>query len=148
MMDMVRWNPAKEMLGLRSQMDRMLSDFFGPSRRGDNGTSLWDWSPTVDVYDQDDRIVIKAELPGMEKKDISVDLNDRVLTLKGERSADNEVKEDKFYRRERFYGKFERSFTLPAAVEADKINADYKDGILKIEVPKPESQKPKQISVN
>jgi HSP20 family protein len=91
--------------------------------------------------------VITAEIPGVDKKDISVDVKDRVLTLRGERSSDNEVKEDRFYRRERTFGKFERSFTLPAAVDPDNIKAEYRDGVLKIEVPKPEGHKPRQINV-
>ena len=148
MMDLMKWNPARDMFGMRAQMNRMLDDFFAPAKRTDDGDSLWDWNPAVDIMDNDKSIVIKAEIPGVDKKDISVDVKDRVLTLRGERSADNEVKEDKFYRRERFYGKFERSFTLPAAVDPEHINATYTDGVLKIEVPKPEGHKPKQISVN
>jgi HSP20 family protein len=84
----------------------------------------------------------------MEKKDISIDLKDRVLTLKGERSVDNEVKEDRYYRRERSFGRFERAFTIPSGLNPDKIKANYKDGVLKIEVPKPEEEKPKQITIH
>lgn len=148
MMDLVRWNPTKDMFSLRNHMNRLFDDFFVPAKREDAGGSIWDWNPVVDVIDNDDSLVIKAEIPGVDKKDIAVDVKDRVLTLRGERSLDNEVKEEKFYRRERAYGKFERSFTLPAAVDPDKIQADYKDGVLKIEVPKPEGQKPKQIAVH
>ena len=107
-----------------------------------------DWLPVVDIYDNDDTIVIKAELPGVDKKDVEVDVNGRILTLKGERATDNEVKTDDYYRRERSFGKFERSFTLPADVDPDKIKADFKDGILKLNIPKPETHKPKQISFN
>jgi HSP20 family protein len=102
----------------------------------------------VDIYDDGDKFVIKAELPGMDKKDISIDLKDRVLTLKGERSHDNEVKEDRYYRKERAYGKFERTFTLPVGLNHNDIKADYKDGLLKIDIPKPEEEKPKQITVH
>ena len=147
-MDLIRWNPARDLFSLQGQMNRMLDDFFVPSKRVDNGASLWNWNPAVDIYDNDEHIIIKAELPGIDKKDISVDVKDRVLTLKGERNSDKEVKEDKFYRRERFYGKFERAFTLPAAVDPDSIKADYTDGVLKIEVPKPNGYKPKQIAVH
>jgi HSP20 family protein len=148
MMDLIRWRPARDIFSMRDQMNRMFDDFFAPAKSGANGDSLWDWNPAVDVMDGENSIVITAEVPGVDKKDISVDVKDRVLTLKGERSSDNEVKEEKFYRRERMYGKFERSFTLPAAVDPDQINATYSDGVLKIEVPKPEHSKPKQISVN
>ena len=147
-MDLIRWRPARDIFSMRDQMDRMLDNFFAPAKNGVNGDTLWSWNPAVDVMEGENSIVITAEVPGVDKKDISVDVKDRVLTLKGERSSDNEVKKDKFHRRERVYGKFERSFTLPAAVDPDRINATYNDGVLKIEVPKPEGSKPKQISVN
>ena len=106
------------------------------------------WNPTVDIYDNDEHIVIKAELPGIDKKDIVIDVKDGLLVLKGERSFDNEVKEEKYYCRERMFGKFERVFRLPADVDPEKISANYKDGILKIDIPKPEEQQPKQITVH
>jgi HSP20 family protein len=126
----------------------VFDDFFLPNTTTEDGSLTWGWNPVVDIYDNEDNIVIKAELPGVSKKDIEIDIKDRILTLKGERFADNEVKEDTYYRRERTYGRFERSFTLPANVDPDKIKADYSDGVLKIEVPKPENQKPKQITVH
>ena len=136
------------MRNMFSLRNRLFDDFFFPRTMEDGGMLSWDWNPAVDIYDNEDSIVIKAELPGVDKKDIAVDVNDRVLTLKGERSANNEVKEDHYCRRESTYGKFERSFTLPADVDPDKIKADYKDGILKIELPKLEDKKPKQITVH
>jgi HSP20 family protein len=147
MMDLVRWKPEREMFNWRSPMSRFFDDFFGPAQRGEDGQSLWNWNPAVDVMENEENIVIAAEIPGVDKKDISVDVKDRVLTIRGERSSENKVKEDRFYRRERMFGKFERSFTLPVAVDTDSIKAEYKDGVLKIEVPKPEGHKPRQISV-
>ena len=147
-MELIRWNPMREMLNFRHQMNHWFDDDFNPIVRDDAKLSLWDWNPVVDVYDNDDNIVIKAELPGIDKKDINIDVKDGVLTLKGERSYDNEVKKDKYYRRERSFGKFVRTFQLPADVDPEKIIADYKDGILKIDIPKPEEQKPKQIAVH
>jgi HSP20 family protein len=126
----------------------MFDNAFTPTLKEDEASSMWNFKPAVDVYDNDKDIVIKAELPGMDKKDMVVQVNGRFLTLKGERSSENEVKEDKYHRRERSYGKFERVFTLPAEVDPDKITADYKDGVLKIHIPKPEEQKPKQITVH
>jgi HSP20 family protein len=148
MMDLIRWNPARDIFGLRGQMGRVFDDFFTPTRSGHKDDSIWSWNPAVDVYDEDDLWVVTAEIPGVDKKDITVDVKDRVLTIRGERASENEVKEDKFYRRERFYGKFERSFNLPPEVDPDKIQANYKDGVLKIEVPKSEAQKPTQIAVH
>ena len=147
-MQLVKWNPMNDMFSFHRPLSRMFDDFFLPRTTTEDGSLTWGWNPVVDIYDNEDSIVLKAELPGVSKKDIEIDIKDRVLTLKGERSADNEVKEDNYYRRERTYGRFERSFTLPANVNPDKIKADYNDGVLKIEVPKPEDQKPKQITVH
>jgi HSP20 family protein len=147
-MQLIRWNPIREMCNFRHRMNHMFDNAFYPTVKEDEGLSMWNSKPAVDVYDNDKNIVIKAELPGMVKKDIIVQVNGRVLTLKGERSAENEVKEDKYHRRERSYGKFERIFTLPAEVDPDKITADYKNGVLKVDIPKFEEQKPKQITVH
>lgn len=147
-MELIRWNPMKDMFSLRHQMNHLFDDVLRPVVRGDSRLSKWNRYPTVDIYDNNENIVIKAELPGIDKKDIVIDVKDGVLTLKGERSFDNEVKEEKYYCRERTFGKFERVFRLPADVDPEKINADYKDGILKINIPKPEEQQPKQITVH
>jgi len=147
-MELIRWNPMKDMFSLRHQMNHLFDDVLRPVVRGDSRLSMWNQYPTVDIYDNDQNIVIKAELPGIDKKDIVIDVKDGVLTLKGERSFDNEVKEEKYYCRERTFGKFERVFRLPADVDPEKISADYKDGILKINIPKPEEQQPKQITVH
>lgn len=148
MMDLMRWNPRKDMFSLRNQMNRLFDDFFAPAKGETDGGSLWSWNPAVDIVDNGDNLMVTAEIPGVDKKDISVDVRDRVLTLRGERSAENEDKNEKYHRRERFYGKFERSFTLPGEVDPDKIKAEYKDGVLKVEIPKPEGYKPKQITVH
>jgi HSP20 family protein len=149
MMSLVRFSPKKEMLKFHEDFDRMFNGFFVPSTRRwmkmDGDTA---WNPVVDILDKEDAFLIKAELPGIDKKDLSVDVKDRVLTLKGERTSKDEVKEESYYRRERFYGKFERSFTLPVDVDSEKIKADYKDGVLNIVIPKPEEKKPKQITVH
>jgi HSP20 family protein len=147
-MELIRWNPMREMFNFRHQINHFFDDAFGSIDRDDAKLSLWDWHPVVDVYDNDENIVIKAEIPGIEKKDISIDVKDGLLTLKGERSHDNEVKNNKYYRRERSFGRFERTFQLPVDVDPEKISADCKDGILKIDIPKPEEQKPKQITVH
>jgi HSP20 family protein len=129
-------------------MNSLFDDFFDPASKRDRNQSNRGWHPAVDVFENETNFVIKAELPGIEKKDIIVDVKDRVLTLKGERTSENEVKEDTFYRRERTYGKFQRAFTLPAHVKVNDIKADYKDGVLRIDIPKPETQQPKQITVH
>jgi HSP20 family protein len=101
----------------------------------------------VDVYENDHSLVVKAELPGMEKDQIAVDVQGRILTIKGERTSDKEVDEEHYYQRERIQGRFERAFALPVEPDPEAIKAEYKDGILKIEVPKPAEQRSKKISV-
>ena len=148
MMNLVRWNPWREMSTLQHRFNSFFNDPFFRSGGEDDEPHMGSWLPAVDMFDDDDKIVIKAELPGMDKKDISVDIENRVLTLSGERNYDNEVKEENYYRRERAYGRFKRAFNLPAEVDSDQIKADFKDGVLKVEIPKPEEQKPKQITVH
>ena len=147
-MNLVRWNPLREMAALDQGLDRCFEDSFFAPRRLNGETNLSTWNPAVDIYEESDRFVIKAELPGLDRKDIEVDLNDRVLTLKGERSYENEVKEDGDYRKERAFGKFQRAFALPANLNADEIKAEFKDGLLTINIPKPEEEKPKQITIH
>jgi len=136
------------MAALHQGLDRWFDDSFFAPRRLNGETDLSTWNPAVDIYEESDRFVIKAELPGLDRKDIEVDLNDRILTLKGERSYENEVKEDGYYRKERAFGKFHRAFALPANLNADEIKADFKDGLLTINIPKPEEEKPKQITIH
>lgn len=147
-MNLVRWNPWGEMEVLEGRFNRFFNEAFFPAARLDDDSNHFNWNPRVDIYDNDNAIVIKAELPGVDKKDIEVDLKDHVLTLKGERSYENEVKEENYYRKERAFGKFHRAFSLPADLDPDKIKADFKDGVLKIDIPKPEEKKPKKISVH
>jgi len=148
MMNLVRWNPIGEMTAMQNRINRWFNEPYWPASRMDDDTGMGMWNPAVDLYEKDDHFVIKAELPGVNKKDIAIDLKDRVLTLSGERSHENEVKEENYYRRERSYGKFQRAFTLPADVDSDKINAEFNDGILQIEIPKPEGQKPRKVTIH
>ena len=115
-----------------------------------NGNSLGSaaWAPAVDVYDHKDSLVIKADLPGLTQKDIDVSVEDDILRIKGQKKQEQEVKEDNYYRLERAYGSFERSFSLPVSVDAAKIKAAYKDGVLQLTLPKKEQPKPKQIKVD
>ena len=147
-MELMKWNPTTDLFNLNSRFNTLWNDFFAPTRGVGTAERRWNWNPAVDVYENDDAIVVKAELPGVDKDQIAVDVDGRTLTLKGERTGENEVKEDNYYRRERVYGRFERSFALPAEVDADAIKAEFKDGVLKIEIPKPEGTKPKQITVH
>jgi HSP20 family protein len=115
--------------------------------RGWNVPMSTAWNPSVDIFENENEVVFKAELPGMNAKDIEVKLENNVLTLKGERQFEKETKEENYHRVEREYGTFSRSFALPTAVNGDKVIAEYKDGILKIVLPKKEEIKPKPIRI-
>ncbi len=140
-MTLVRWNPWRDFGSLARTFDRSFD-------RSEDFSGIW--SPPVDIFDNDGEIVLKAELPGLKKEDIDINVEDNLLTLRGERKREKEVsdKNDKgVFRSERVYGSFSRSFTLPTSVAADKINASYKDGVLTISLPKAEEAKPRQIAI-
>ena len=147
-MNLIKRNPLNELFSLQNRINRMFDEFYYPLNMSDSDLGSWKWSPKADIYEKDDGIVIKAELPGVDKNDVEIDLNDRILKIKGERKSDSEIKDENYYRKETSFGKFERAFTLPVDVNSDQIKAEYKDGLLKIEIPKPEGQKPKQISIH
>ena len=142
-MAIVRWEPARELAGMEiERLNRMFTDFY------DEAFSRA-WVPPVDIYETDaHEVVLKAELPDMKREDINVTFENGVLTLRGERKFEQEVKKDNYQRIERRHGAFSRSFTLPNTVDAGKISAAYKDGVLTIRLPQREEAKPKQIAVN
>jgi HSP20 family protein len=141
-MALVRWDPTRELASMEiDRLHNMFSNFYG------EGVSR-SWVPPVDIYETaQHEVVIKAELPEMKREDINVTFENNVLTLKGERRITDDVANDRFQRLERFYGNFSRSFTLPSTVDAGKISANYKDGVLTVRLPQREESKPKQISV-
>jgi len=146
-MAIVRWEPFRDLSTLQERMNRLLDDSL--RHRGDEDWALGgSWAPAVDIYEQEGNIVLKAELPGLDAKDVDIRVENNVLTLRGERKFDNDVKRDHYHRVERAYGSFTRSFTLPAIVETDKIKAEYKDGILRVVLPKKEEARPKQIPIS
>ena len=139
------WNPFQE-------MEELLDRYARSSRRSlakHEGSEMLsgDWAPTVDIEENRDNFTIKAELPGVKKEDVSVSLEDSVLTIRGQKKYEKEEKDKKHHLVECSYGSFVRSFTLPANIKSDKIDANYKDGILSLTVPKAEESKPKQIEV-
>jgi len=145
-MAIVRWDPFRDLMTIRERMNRIFDEFFRGQEVGEAFPAT-SWTPAVDIYETPNEVVLKAELPGVNQKDIQLEIKDNTLTLKGERAKDEEVKEDSYYRRERFYGTFYRSFTLPSNIQQDKIQARYKDGILEVIMPKAEAAKPRQIKV-
>ena len=145
-MTLVKFNPWTPARRFNTLMDDFFGDgFFDQNVKGP-GTGLW--NPAVDIYEKDGTIVINADLPGVKKEDITIDLEGNVLTLKAKKNEDKEIKKEQFYKRERVSGSFQRAFTLPDHVNPETVNAEFKDGVLKIQVAKPEDQKAKQITVN
>ncbi len=150
-MELSRWNsefPAfRGLLSLQHDMNRIVDEFFRGDLLADGSLFQRDWSPAVDITENAERYTLNAELPGMSKEDVQVTLENNVLTIRGQKKANTEQKEGDVHRIERRYGSFERSFTLPATVDVNRIDAQYKDGVLTLTLPKAEEAKPRAIDV-
>jgi len=143
-----RWNPMKEL----EEMEKRLSTIFGKTPSAMSGEkkeaiTVAEWSPLVDITEDEKEYVVKAEIPEMKKEDIKLNVHDDLLTITGERKYEKEEKGKKYHRVERAYGSFMRSFTLPEDAESSKVSAEYKDGLLKVHIPKSEKAKPKTTEV-
>ena len=150
-MAIVRWEPFRDLVGLQDRMNRLFDESFrglGRSGSEDDWALGGTWAPAVDIYHHDGSIVLKAEVPGMDPKDVDIRVENNVLTLRGERKLDSDVKKENYHRVERAYGTFTRSFTLPSVVDTEKIKAEYRDGVLRVSLPTKEEAKPKQISIS
>jgi len=145
-MAVVRWEPFRELAALQSEMSRWMNQVPGTGTPG-NGNATSTWLPAVDVWETDGELVLSFDIPGVEEDRISVELEDNVLTVSGERERAQRTEGDRFYRYERRFGQYARSVTLPQGVDEEKIEADYKAGVLEVRVPKPEEQKPKRIRI-
>jgi HSP20 family protein len=146
-MALVRFEPLRNAVTLQDRLNRMFDDVFSKMDTGVNEASAGAWKPAVDIFETEKAIVIETDLPGMTKDNVDVEVDDNVLSIKGERTAAGEGTEDNYYRRERVAGTFSRSFTLPMDVNVENISARFKDGVLILEIPKPEEKKPKKINV-
>ena len=147
-MTIVSWDPFREVATLQDRINRLFDDAF--PRKADPGDdpNLAGWRPAVDIFETDNGVVLEVELPGVSKADVSVEVKDNILTIRGERRVQKDVATDNYYRRERAYGTFRRAFNLHYVVHPEKIRATFNDGVLRIDVPKPEEEKPKQVTVN
>ena len=143
---MTSWPSFGQLTDLREEIDRLFGAPLAELAR--TSQLLSGWTPAMDVFEDKDNLYVRAELPGMRKEDIDVSLHDGSLSISGERRSEEKYKEAEVYRAERFVGRFQRTVTLPTQVAADKVKAQYKDGILTITLPKAEEAKPKQINVN
>jgi HSP20 family protein len=142
----VAWPGFGRLSSLRDELDRLFESPWTELAR--TSQLLSGWTPALDVHEDKDNFIVQAELPGMKREEIDVSLHDGALSISGERKTEKKYEEAEVYRTERFFGKFQRTVTLPAPVAADRVKAQYKDGILTITLPKTEAAKPKQIDVN
>lgn len=145
-MTLVKWDPFKEMLRMEERMNRLFGDNFLRPTLGEREVT-GEWLPAVDIYEDAEGVVIKAELPEMDMKDIDVKIEDNTLRIRGERKLEREDKKDNYHRIERYYGSFSRSFALPSAVDQEKVKAAYDRGVLRITLPKKEEIKPRKIKI-
>ncbi len=139
------WAPFQDLLTIQDRINNLFEDTLG--LKDDQSLATTTWRPLVDIFEDDQAITIKAELPEMDEKDIQIDLDNNMLTIKGERKLEKEEKKESYHRVERFYGSFQRSFELPATVDREKISASYDKGVLKVTMPKKEESKPKKVQI-
>ena len=145
-MAIVRWEPLRDLMTAQREFDRLFREAFSPATGGGE-VSTRTWAPPVDIYEDGENLVLKAELPGINPDDVEVRVEDNTLYLKGERKFEKEVKEENYHRVERAYGNFARTFSLPNTIDSDKVAANYKDGVLTLTMPKREEAKPKSIKI-
>jgi HSP20 family protein len=148
-MTLVRWDPFREFTQMQDRLNRVFTDAYGRSGSDEGFLTSGAWVPPVDIYQNGDtELVLKAELPDMVRGDIDVTVDNGTLTIKGEKKFAGEPKEEQFHRIERRYGAFSRSFSLPQTVDATKVSAEYKNGVLTVRLPVREEAKPRSIKVD
>jgi HSP20 family protein len=143
-MALVRWNPARQLDTFQSDIDRVFDAFFGAPMA--NGTTRR-WVPAMDLVETDDHLVLRADLPGLDKEDVEIEVKDGVLTISGERRTEHEDSADGYHRVERAYGRFSRSLSLPQGIDADQVQADFDKGVLEVRIPKPAERKPHRVQI-
>jgi HSP20 family protein len=146
-MTLIRWEPTRELSSLQSDVNRLFNTFFDTPAAG-NAASMRRWIPAMDLVETEDHFILRADLPGLVEEDVSIELEDTVLTVSGERKVEHEEGQEGYYRVERATGAFSRSLTLPEGVDADAIEASFANGVLEIRVPKPEARKPRKVSIS
>ncbi len=153
-MSLIRWNPNRELgwfpsdvLNMQREINKMFDTFFRGSEQEESALLPSIWSPATDIAEHDNEYVVKVELPGVSKDEVKITMEENVLTIRGEKKQEKESKNSSFHRVERSYGAFQRCFTLPTNVRAEKIDASFNNGMLSIVLPKSEESKPKQIEV-
>ena len=146
-MAIVRWEPFRDLLATQYRFNRLFDETFS-NFFGEQGLGAGTWTPPVDVYETAEKLVLQVELPGVDPKDLEVRVEENTLYLKGQRKLENDVKQENYRRNERAYGSFARSFPLPSSIDPDKVQAECKNGVLTLTMPKREEAKPKTIKIN
>ncbi|HEX3317914.1 MAG TPA: Hsp20/alpha crystallin family protein [Solirubrobacteraceae bacterium] len=150
-MALIRWEPAREINSLQSEMNRLFNTFLdtpagAAGAAGGNGGRRW--IPAMDLVETPEHFVLRADLPGLTEGDVDIELEDNVLTVSGERKVEHESREEGYYRVERASGSFRRSLTLPEGVDAEAIEASFDKGVLEVRIPKPEERKPRKVAIS
>src|SRR5919109_992942 len=148
-MTIVRWEPLRELSSLQSEMNRLFNTVFDqPAGSGGNGGTLRRWMPAMDLVETADHFVLRADLPGMSEEDVNLEVEDRVLTVSGERKAEHTESKEGYQRVERAFGSFSRSLTLPEGIDAEAVSASFDKGVLEVRIPKPEERKPRRVAIS
>jgi HSP20 family protein len=147
-MALVRWEPVRELTSLQNEMNRLFTTFFDtPTTTGNGESATRRWIPAMDLVETEDHFVLKADLPGLSEGDVSLEVEDNVLTVSGERKAEHEDKREGYVRVERAYGSFRRSLTLPEGIDPEGVSASFDKGVLEVRIPKPEARKPRRVAI-
>ena len=146
-MALVRWEPLREMATLQNEMNRLFGTFFDTPTTAVGSNGVRRWMPAMDLVETDEHFVLRADLPGLAEGDVTLEVEDRTLTVSGERKAEHEDKGEGYYRLERASGAFARTLTLPEGVDAEAITATFDKGVLEVRIPKPEERKPKRVAI-
>jgi HSP20 family protein len=145
-MALIRWEPARELQSIQQEMNRLFGTFLDPHSGVEVGGRRW--VPATDLVEEGDHYVLRADVPGVSEDDVTVELEDNVLTISGERKSEHEQSKNGYYRIERASGRFARSLTLPEGVDADSIKARFENGVLEVTIPKPAERKPRRVAID
>ena len=147
-MALIRWEPARELNTIQSEMNRLFNTYFDSPTPANGGATLRRWTPAMDLVETEQDFVLRADLPGVSEDDVKIELEDRVLTVSGERKAEHEERKEGYYRVERSSGAFTRTLTLPEGVNPEAISASFDKGVLEVRIPKPEEKKPHRVTIS
>jgi len=147
-MALMRWEPIGELNAIQNEMNRLFNTFFDSPGQATRGATTRRWMPAMDLVETGDSYVLRADLPGLSDSDVSIEFQDNVLTISGERKAEHEDRSEGYYRIERAFGAFSRSLTLPEGVDPEAVKARFDRGVLEIRIPKPEQRKPRKVAIS